>query len=47
MRYYEESRDSDAISAVIGQCFLVGKTKCGNRPHSCFLSIVMLGSRNL
>ena len=27
------SRDSDAISAVIGQCFLVGKTKRGNRPH--------------
>ena len=33
MRYYEVSRDSDAISAVIGQCFLVGKTMRGNRPH--------------
>ena len=33
MRNYEASRDNHAISVVIGQYFLVGKTKRGNRPH--------------
>ena len=30
MRYYEVSRDSHATSVMIGQCFLVGKTKRAN-----------------
>ena len=33
MEYYEVSCDSHTISVMIGQCFLVGKTKHCNMPH--------------